>query len=217
MVETIQQASKHEIPKSVNDCVKPDPISVTLWEWSERVAKWGRALMVIIVVFGVIEGFVMSADNYSDRVPIFIASVIRALISALITYLSYNVLSLLIASLASIVQNTRSHALLKEYELRSEDYVASVTGSEAKINAAASKPTSAFRRAFPIAEWTCHKCGRKNAATTDTCALCNTAYVPRTKEEIQAEEADEKWSCPKCGRKNSERTDVCTLCGQKRG
>lgn len=230
MVETIQQASKHEVPKTINDCVKQDPISVTLWGWAEKVAQWGRILLFLLLIPGVLEilaiitkespdpiALAMQGVSSENKFMLVLGVAIKTGITAFITYLSYNVLSLLIASLASIVQNTRSHALLKEYEIR---YTASETnahGAETATAAtAASKTTGAFQKAFPIAEWTCHKCGRKNAATTNTCALCKTAYVPRTPEEIKAEAEDTKWSCPKCGRKNSERTDVCTLCGQKR-
>ena len=210
MVETIQQASKHEIPKSVNDCVKADPISVTLWTWSENVAKWGRILLVLLLIPGVIEILGILADPVAlamqglaseNKFFMVLSVVINTAITAFITYLSYNVLSLLIASLASIVQNTRSHALLKEYEICMNATAETAPKATPATAYTAPKSASVFRKSFPIAEWICHKCGRKNSEKHDTCTLCGTAYEPRTAEEIKADAEDKKWSCPKCGRK----------------
>ena len=117
MLETVKNAAMHKVPKSLEDCVNQDPVSQALWQWAERVAKWGIALMVWFVISAVIEGFVMAEDSYGNEVIVFVASVEKGVISACITYVSYNVLSLLIASLASIVQHTRASALLKEFEL----------------------------------------------------------------------------------------------------
>ena len=45
--EKIDKLSKRYPPKSVQDCLRPDDLSQTLWNWAQHIENGGRVVFLI--------------------------------------------------------------------------------------------------------------------------------------------------------------------------
>lgn len=157
------------IPNSLKACYQEDPVSSNLWTWSERLTLCGRIILIVLIVIGfistIIDGIVAYDMSYSTGGSVFIA-IITSLVSwtlyAVIEYFTYHVLSLLIAALASIVENTRISADVALYSKAKEEGLLVKTTPVAKGSGEGT--------------WRCKKCGRIMPQYTGTCACGNTKY-----------------------------------------
>jgi len=118
-------SSEKKIPKSLEDCCETDKVSGILWSWSDWLELWGSRILVVLIILGVISiiGQAMQVANI-DEDMVFLTVVTSALtwsLYAIIEYCVYHVLSLLVASLATIVQNTRITANVALYNAAKED------------------------------------------------------------------------------------------------
>ncbi|MBQ3123956.1 MAG: hypothetical protein IJC09_00855 [Clostridia bacterium] len=124
-----KKASKRKIPKSIDDCTEVDPVSEELWGWAESTERWGKILLVIYILYGIITAITTAivVDAYGSpdgfNVALCISGVIKCAIYAVLAYILYHLIALLIASLATITQSTRVTAKLTEYRVRkAENY-----------------------------------------------------------------------------------------------
>lgn len=125
--ETLKEAQIN----SINDCTRIDPVSDNLWTWAKRIETLGKILFWILIIDGLIlsilsgyagigiEKYLMPNDN-EFNFNIFLMSFLEYGLYAYLEFCSYHILALLIGSLASIVQNTRTTAKLAEYTARKE-------------------------------------------------------------------------------------------------
>lgn len=119
------QMINSDIPMSLEECLEHDSYAKQILEWSNIVEKYGKILLVILIVAGVIisinEGFRLGyfLNLSSDKefsIELFCISLISWGLGAFIEYCTYHVISLSLGGLARIVQNTKVSAAVSLYE-----------------------------------------------------------------------------------------------------
>ena len=119
-----ENSMNESAPQSIEDCTSQDSLTETLWSWAINLEKYGAVLLVLILLGGVLTAWSSAqvitnvAGNTEFSAPLFIASFMSTIIYAVLEYLVYHVLALLVASLAKIVQSTRAAARLAEWTAR---------------------------------------------------------------------------------------------------
>ena len=114
------------IPNTIEDCTAQDALTKTLWNWAINLEKYGAVLLVLILIGGLIYALanamvVTNAAGTTDfSIPLFIAAFFSTIIYAVLEYLIYHALALLVASLAKIVHSTRTTARLAEWNARNQ-------------------------------------------------------------------------------------------------
>mgnify|MGYP001029837956 CR=1 FL=1 len=126
----VTESRKNETPTSIKDCLKTDEITKNLWTWAERLEKLGKILFWTIIISGIIIALGTSIETVEKSYgtytyertefsfSVFLTAILQTALYAFIEYCSYHVLALLISSLASITQNTKTTAKLMEYVTR---------------------------------------------------------------------------------------------------
>ncbi len=143
-----------EIPKNMDDCIKPDSVSTNLWVWCERLEKWGKILFWILLIGGLIlsisssivekEVIIREATYWSDAetevrttfdFELFIPLLLDTALYAFLEYCAYHIIALLVGALASIVQNTKISANVALYNTtyNSIDEVTHNTAGENRV------------------------------------------------------------------------------------
>lgn len=207
MANMFSRQIKKEIPRSVDDCIKPDLVSTNLWEWCEWIEKWGKILFWVLLIGGLVlsisgsivekQVVVKEATRWSEAekeirttfdFERFIPLLLDTILYAFLEYCVYHVIALLIGALASVVQNTRISANVALYN-------------------------TTYKPVFK--------------ATSDTNAEKNTKTVETNLNESSECDCDEDGSvvpivhgnqeiiCPNCGFKQSINRKVCWKCGIK--
>lgn len=121
-----ESSMNESIPKTIEDCTTQDSLTKTLWSWAINLEKYGAVLLVIILIGGLISAFMNAqvvtnmAGNTEFSAPMFIAAFFNTIVYAVLEYLVYHVLALLVGSLAKIVQSTRTTARLAEWNARNQ-------------------------------------------------------------------------------------------------
>ena len=206
---------KKKKPEEIGDCIKVDPVSENLWKWSDRIEKFGIFLLIFILIAGVILAITSSfyekeiGTYYTYTVKkfdwgIFSSEITKTVFYAFVEYCAYHVLALLIASLASIVQNTRTTTdiqILEYLKIHPED------DSWKEID----EPEPV------VAE-------DVNAKIFGRISSALVSYKDETSLDEQAEKTVEaendnidtaEMYCPKCGNKVPSGNKFCTKCGNK--
>ena len=174
-------SSEKKVPKSLKECYATDKVSSNLWSWSERLEVWGGRVLVILIIIGIISTIgqaIQVVDIDEDLVFItVITSIITWILYAFIEYCVYHVLSLLIASLATIVQNTRITANIAIYNVAKEEGLFNEepeTHSSPKTKQPSGYSLSklANGRTDSNGSWICKECGTKNDARKLYCKDC---------------------------------------------
>lgn len=121
--------SQKEVPKTLNDCIKPDAVSSNLWIWADRIKKVGNILLRIILIFGTIitiRNGICAYQEYplADEDTLTLITVLTVIINlficciiALIEYFLYHIIALLIETQASKVQNINISTNLALYSV----------------------------------------------------------------------------------------------------
>lgn len=123
--------SLKRVPKTLNDCIKPDGVSSNLWIWAEKLEKFGYIFLVLIIIFGFINTIYLGVTTFQlvseignaslgsvATVFVVLTSLSTCAILAFLEYCAYHAIALLIGSLASIVQNTNISANLALYGIK---------------------------------------------------------------------------------------------------
>lgn len=121
---------KKRVPKTLNECIKPDGVSTDLWKWAERLERFGAIIFYSIIILGSIIAIAIGVNVYKGYSVIdedeailmsflsIVISVFAFAISAFVEYCIYHSVALLIGALASIVQNTNISANLSLYGIK---------------------------------------------------------------------------------------------------
>ena len=64
--EEIDKLSKRYPPKSIQDCLRTDNLSQTLWEWAQNIENWGRVVCLILVVCGLFVMMTTGVSKYDE-------------------------------------------------------------------------------------------------------------------------------------------------------
>ncbi len=121
-----------QIPKSLDECLRPDPLLNNLWSWCQWLERFGKILFWVIIIFGTIYSVLTSFQEvekgiyytYTDtefNFILFLTSLWRIAIYAALEYCSYHLIALLIGAFSSIVQNTKISTDLNLYKFVSEN------------------------------------------------------------------------------------------------
>lgn len=106
-------------PTTLEDCIRKDTVISNLWEWARRIEIYGKLLMILTILIGVLLSFTTSSSYTGDFSMIScITNLVTYGIGAFVEYCTYHVIALLIGSLARIVQSNRTMAKLMELEYR---------------------------------------------------------------------------------------------------
>ena len=111
--------SNKRIPKSLEECYEEDVVSKDLWMWSQRLVEWGKEVLGTLIVIGSISTIIDAVEMADINEDLVIYTVISSITTwglySLIEFCTYNVLSLLVTALASIVQNSKITANVALY------------------------------------------------------------------------------------------------------
>ena len=120
------------VPETLNDCIRPDGLSLNLRAWAQRTEKIGQILLVCLVIIGIIDTVSIGVTTYqelnimgnaSDEAVVatcfaIIGNILWFVLYILIEYGIFRAIALLIAALARIVENTTISANLKIYKAK---------------------------------------------------------------------------------------------------
>lgn len=179
---------KKEIPKNMDDCIKPDSVSTNLWVWCERLEKWGKILFWILFIGGLIfsisssivekEVVVREATYWSDAktevrttfdFELFIPLLLDTALYAFLEYCAYHIIALLIGALASIVQNTKITADIALYNTAKNESLIFDTVPQTNNNPTLKTPPKKSTTGNP---WICKNCDTKNNPYALFCKNC---------------------------------------------
>lgn len=114
------EKNEKRIPKTLNECIKPNSTVSNLYLWAERVENWGVRLLAFLIVAGTIMTIVETGSlvdvNESMIVPTLISSVITWGLYMFLEYCAYHAISLLLHALASITHHTMISANVALFE-----------------------------------------------------------------------------------------------------
>ena len=129
-------ATEKSIPKTLKECCQTGSLAADLMAWYGRIQSLGSILMIVLIIAGLI---VSIAGSYSTQVvthgyyytytdtettfswTVFFTSIATWTLYILMEYVAYNVLSLLLASLSAIVENTSIAANVALYTASKEN------------------------------------------------------------------------------------------------
>ena len=125
--EEIDKLSKRYPPKSIQDCLRTDNLSQTLWEWAQNIENGGRVVCLILVVCGLFVMMTTGVSKYDELEYVdngglltFLAVLSVTLqwgLYSFVEYCVYHALSLLMGALASVVQSNRITSDLAAYNV----------------------------------------------------------------------------------------------------
>ena len=181
--------SEIKIPKTLNECIKPDATVTNLHVWSERVENLGKMLFRILIVAGIIMSIIMLVQNDHDEFVAFssaFSTLATWALYAFIEYCSYHIIALLISSLASITQSTLITANITLYKASLNDADSTKQSTDEPTETVDTvvksapiidnkKPVShAHATPSPTADrmWTCKNCGTLNKYEYGMCKKC---------------------------------------------
>lgn len=119
-----------KVPKTLNDCIKPDSTSKKLWDGAEKLEEWGYILFSFIIIYGIIITISTGITTYqtisiADEDNATLATLLSVLKSiftfglyAFIERCIFYAITLLVDALASIVQNTNVYTNLSLYSIK---------------------------------------------------------------------------------------------------
>ena len=64
--EKIDKLSKRYPPKSVQDCLRPDDLSQTLWKWAQNIENGGRVVFLILIICGLFMVVTTGTNAYDE-------------------------------------------------------------------------------------------------------------------------------------------------------
>ena len=178
------------IPKNLNECRMTDGVSRELWILAELVEKWGKVILTLTILSGLIVSILLASvissfsGNFMDNsdligVLVFVVSLVYHAILAFIEYLAYHLISLSVCANASIVQNTRITANMALYNAADENANDSEQKAQTKPSAPifSDKPTNSYNRvneqsSVPEGMWRCPHCRTHNKIEYGQCKKC---------------------------------------------
>lgn len=172
-----------EIPKNLKDCYAVDSTSQNLWIWCQRLEGWGKFLFWVIIIVGLIIS-ILAANTTKDisdelyrytdtessvnSIVLIISFGITA-ICAFIEYCTYHAIALLIASLATIVQNTKITANVALYNTAKKD---GLLNKETENSASSTQFKSVNGTPINKNSWICKECRTENNISNMSCKNC---------------------------------------------
>ena len=171
---------------SIDDCVEIDVVSKELWEWAASTERWGKVLFIGLIIWGIISSITGSFiyDEYAEidgwNVLLFFTNIVQYAIYAYLEYIVYHAIALLLASLATITQNTRVTAKIAEYKVRTAGGADSdknkIVDDTAENTDTSYSPSPSLAQEINNNKikngWTCSKCGNVNESYEIACKKC---------------------------------------------
>ena len=116
------------LPKNISDCIRPDSTVMDLRFWAEKVEDWGKILVALSIVVGLIltimNGLALVDVNEDAIMATVISTAITWGLTAFGVYVASCITALLLRALASITHHTMISAnvvLLEHQENRETD------------------------------------------------------------------------------------------------
>lgn len=121
MPNMFSEKNKKRIPKSIEECYKIDPVSNDLWNWCEKVEKYGKIIYWVLGILGLLCAFLIAdlENEFDIKIFIFFCIILEAIISFI--YFLFHLVAVVIGSLASIVQHTKISADVSLYTYAKEN------------------------------------------------------------------------------------------------
>ena len=162
-------SSTKKIPKSLDECKQIDDVSANLWAWAERIDTIGLVYSIIVALIAFIAILVNYGFSY------FLLALLAAPIVFIVSYAGFFAVSLILAALASITQNTCVSANVALYEA-SIDHPDQTTPQKAAPSVAFSAPKKVSFQTensqVSSGKWECKNCLTYNNAEHTHCKEC---------------------------------------------
>lgn len=149
MANIFSEIEEKRIPKNFKDCYTNDSLTDSLWQWVKNLEKIGKIFAILFAIITIIISIAMfeDTDGASVVIGIFVAPII-----AFLEYVSFHMIALLLASLASIVQNTKISANIELYK-----HINTINGEDIT----AKEYACACGNIVSFGQYKCEKCNRK--------------------------------------------------------
>ena len=175
MANMFSNKTEKKIPKTLNDCVKPDATVANLHTWAERLESWGKFLFKALIVIGIISTIFDAVEVSDVDEELILGAIITSATSwalyAFIEYCAYHVLALLVSALASITQNSIISANVALLEAsQHHEYIETPTTQN--VNMPKSAPKPAPRKNIPDGHKACWACGHVQPKSNMSCSKC---------------------------------------------
>ena len=192
--------TEKRIPKSFEECYEIDSVSHDLWNWCEKVEKYGKIVYWILSVLAFLCAFYIADSEYGFdiKVFIFIGVIAGAIISFI--YFLFHLVAIIIGSLASIVQHTKITADVSLYTYAKKNNIDIPTSVDENENTFSKKIDKFFDKLNILLDEP-QKTEEKFTKTDD-----------KSNEEY-AKMLDNIVFCKKCGADISKDKNVCHVCG----
>lgn len=153
--------NEKRIPKSLQECVKPDGTVTELSRWAGIVETRGQILLALVILAGVFltiaEVVVLLDTEEGAMLLTVISSVVGWSLGAVVTYCTYHVIALLLRAAALITQHTMISANVALFE-------------QQKMNGEAGENRSKPQK--PHEKWECPACSHMLPFDVIQCSNC---------------------------------------------
>jgi len=194
------------IPRSLGECMAKNPVSEALCAWAEGLKRWGKILLCVLVLIGIVEAVVSGMQMYDIDEEMAFGAALSTLESyiwyAIIEFFTYKAIALLLTALANIVQNTTVTAKVALYNAAKQTANSAAPLAKAQ-EAAGEQKTVQAEKDNPVSA----QAAAENSEQKEE--------MPVQAPEVQITE-DGNWICPGCKRKNLAARSDCWACGAKR-
>jgi len=174
MANLFGSTEKERIPKTLEECAQKSNTAMSILEWSDRLEKWGAALMVVLIIAGLIMSFTAANAGEEDLFLVnFLVSVLTWALYAFIELCVFQVAALLLRALANITQATVVTANVALYNA-SKNGEQPQAAPDAPVQSSSKTPAWAVAAATPAPKakvWVCPECGNANTSG-NTCEMC---------------------------------------------
>lgn len=175
------------IPRNLKECCQTNEVSERLFRWSQKIEILGGIFCFILCLVGIIatiwQTYIAVEVTRIDEELIFItvvSSLCKWGLYAIVEYVVYTAVYMLIDALASIVHNTTVSAQVAVYSA-SKNYGETDEAPNTVQKTAKSKEQSGYSLSELAREkddsqefWYCTECGSKNYGKNQFCKDCGT-------------------------------------------
>lgn len=182
---------ERRIPRNLNECCQTNEVSEKLFSWSQKIEILGGIFCFVLCLVGIIatiwQTYIAVEVTRIDEDLIFItvvSSLCKWGLYAIVEYVVYTAVYMLIDALASIVHNTTVSAQVAVYSA-SRNYGETNEESNTVKNAAEKTAKTKEKTGYSLSElakekdesqeiWYCTECGSKNYGKNQFCKDCGT-------------------------------------------
>ena len=122
--------------KDLKKCCEIDETTQKLWNLSEKIEKLGTIILTVLLIYGAINTILTGVTTYAEidsyasddeattgTISAVLTNIFTYFISALTTYCSYNVVSLILKAVGNIALNTKISSNISFYSVQNAEAI----------------------------------------------------------------------------------------------